>query len=112
MSIRISDPIGRGFMLPEHVAALVNHAYETTLVPKPALEDDEMTDIDRLMRASMTEDFAVTVRYWKEMRPSLGEIHQMWGVVQQIDPVRRQVKVVNDEDIIWINLRDISAVIG
>ncbi|MGG4453235.1 YolD-like family protein [Brevibacillus porteri] len=112
MSIKINDPIGMGFMLPEHVAALVNHAYESTLVPRTVLEDDEMADIDRLMRASMTEDFAVTVRYWKEMRPELGEIHQMWGVVQRIDPVRRQVKVVNDEDIAWINLRDITAVIG
>ncbi|WP_188068957.1 YolD-like family protein [Brevibacillus brevis] len=112
MSIKINNPIGKGFILPEHVAALVNHTYENTLVPKITLEDDEMTDIDRLMRASMTEDFAVTVRYWVEMRPGLGEIHQMWGVIQRIDPVRKQVKVVNDEDIAWINLRDITAVVG
>ncbi|WP_199928897.1 YolD-like family protein [Brevibacillus brevis] len=112
MSIKINDPIGMGFKLPEHVAALINHAYETTLVPKPELEDDEMVDIDRLMRASMTEDFAVTVRYWVGMRPGLGEIHQMWGVVQRINPVRKQAKVVNTADIMWINLSDITAVIG
>ncbi|WP_157696799.1 YolD-like family protein [Brevibacillus formosus] len=53
MSIKINDPIGMGFKLPEHVAALINHAYETTLVPKPELEDDEMVDIDRLLQASM-----------------------------------------------------------
>ncbi|ASJ54849.1 hypothetical protein BP422_15515 [Brevibacillus formosus] len=112
MSIKINDPIGMGFKLPEHVAELINHAYEKTLVPKPELEDDEMVEIDRLMRASMTEDFAVTVRYWKEMRPGLGEIHQMWGVVQRIDPVRKQAKTVNTTDIMWINLSDITAVIG
>lgn len=112
MSIKINDPIGMGFMLPEHVTALVNHAYETTLVPKPELEDDEMVEIDRLLQGSMNEDFSVTVRYWKETRPGLGEIHQMWGVVHRIDPVHKQTKVVNTADIMWINLRDITAVIG
>ncbi|MCM3141281.1 YolD-like family protein [Brevibacillus sp. MER 51] len=112
MPSKINDPIGRGFFLPEHVTELINHAYEKTLVTKPVLEDDEMVDIDRLMRASMTEDFSVTVRYWVERRPGLGEIHQMWGVVQRIDPVRKQAKVVNTADIMWINLRDITAVIG
>ncbi|MBU8715375.1 YolD-like family protein [Brevibacillus parabrevis] len=110
MSSKLDDPIGLGFLLPEHVNALIDHAFVSTLVPKPVLEADEIEEMDRLMRGSMAGKYAVAVRYWKEVRPQLGEIRQMWGVVQRVDPVLAQVKIVNDEDFTWINFCDLVSV--
>ncbi|QHZ58579.1 YolD-like family protein [Brevibacillus sp. NSP2.1] len=112
MASKIDDLFAMKFMLPEHVAALAEHAYESTLVPRPVLEDDEMAEINRVICTSMNEDFAVTVRYWKETRRGYGEIRQMWGVVERVDTVRKQIKVANDAEFAWIDMRNITAVLA
>jgi hypothetical protein len=91
-------------MLPEHVQALAEHAFEKTLIEQPQLEDDEKMEINYILNESRQLDYAITVSWWRPVKGHLGRIEMAWGWLQVIDMVRRQLKLKNDEDVWWIDI--------
>ncbi|WP_019123580.1 YolD-like family protein [Brevibacillus massiliensis] len=98
------------FILPEHRELYLRIKEEENLVPMPAFEDDELAEFSYQIYASTQRDYAVTVRWWEPVRNDLGTIKEMWGWVQRIDAVHRQIKLVNDEEFRWIDLDMITSV--
>ncbi|MBO8165096.1 MAG: YolD-like family protein [Brevibacillus sp.] len=110
MARKIDDVFGASrWMLPEHAAALIDYEFEKTLVRQPTIEEDELTEFNRLIYDSVHRDYAVTVQYWVPIRRNLGEIRTVWGWVKKIDATHKQIKVVNDEDVEWI---DVNRIVG
>lgn len=49
----------------------------------------------------------LTVRWWHPVKYDLGE----WGWVRDIDPTGQWIKVVNDEESVWIEVEKAVSVI-
>ncbi|KNB69658.1 hypothetical protein ADS79_27790 [Brevibacillus reuszeri] len=65
-----------------------------------------------MIRDSAREDYAITVIWWNPVKGELGSTCEMWGVVQWIDQNSRRIKLVNDEDVQWISIDNITEVKG
>ncbi|MED1855959.1 YolD-like family protein [Brevibacillus reuszeri] len=50
--------------------------------------------------------------WWNPVKGELGSTCEMWGVVQWIDQNSRRIKLVNDEDVQWISIDNITEVKG
>lgn len=104
MSSKYDNPLGMGFILPEHRQALHQHKEDKRLIPQPVLEEDELMELNFRIMDSRQYDYAVTVCWWYPVKEVLGEIRQMWGWVQRVDTTYKQLKLVNDEDFLWIDM--------
>jgi len=80
------------------------------LIAQPVLEQDELESFHYLIRDSASEDYAITVTWWKPVKGELGNTCSMWGVVKWIDQHARRIKLVNDEESQWIPMDRIVGV--
>ncbi|MGO0062619.1 YolD-like family protein [Brevibacillus fluminis] len=99
------------FVLPEQREAYLQMREEEKLIPMPTLECDELASIDYLIRDSAREDYAVTITWWIPQKSGLGSTGSVWGVIKWIDQNTRRLKLVNDEDVQWIEIGRIINVI-
>jgi hypothetical protein len=95
------------FVLPEHRELYLQLKEDQKLVPQPMIEQDKLESFHYLIRDSGREDYAVTVSWWKPMKDDLGTICNMWGVVKHLDSNNRRIKLVNEEDAVWIDMNKI-----
>ncbi|MED4586682.1 YolD-like family protein [Brevibacillus choshinensis] len=107
---KIDDPFGMKFILPEHTQALAHHYYKESLITQPTLEDDELAEINRIIHESVHQDYAITVTWFTPEVENRGSMLKEWGVVKRIDPIHKQIKLVNDEDFWWIDMHRIVKV--
>lgn len=110
MSSKYDNPLGMGFILPEHRQALHQHKEDKRLIPQPVLEEDELMELNFRIMDSRQYDYAVTIHWWEPVKKEVGEYREMWGWVQQIDTANKRMKLVNDEDFEWIKMDKIVSV--
>ena len=107
---KMDDPLGEGFLLPEHIELLRDHSFEETLVTKPVIDDQEFGEMNFRIYDSTQYDYAITVEYWVSVRGEKGRIESAFGVVKSIDPTLKRIKLVNDWDVSWINIESVVSV--
>jgi len=112
MASKIENPLSMRFVLPEQRALYLQMKEDDKLVTMPKLEQDELETFHYLIRDSAREDYASTVCWWKPTKGELGSTCEMWGVVKWIDQNGRRIKQVNEEDIQWISMDNITEVKG
>lgn len=59
------------------------------------------------MFESRQYDFAISVKWFKAMKDRLGSVELTWGIVPEIDIVRKRFELVSDWDSQWIYFNDI-----
>lgn len=91
------------FVLPEQRSLYLKMKEEEKLVPMPEIEQDELESFHYMLRDAGREDYAITVNWWKLVKGDLGTTCSMWGTVKWIDQQGRRIKLVNDEDVKWID---------
>ncbi|MGG1660395.1 YolD-like family protein [Brevibacillus sp. NRS-1366] len=96
-------------VLPEHRAAIIDLEAERGLIEKPSVEDDEFGEMCFRVYDSTQYDYAINVR-WFVPKGRLGTIEEAWGVVHEIDAVRRRFKLVSDWDSQWVTVEDLVSV--
>jgi hypothetical protein len=97
-------------ILPEHRAALLEHNAERDLEPRPAVDEDDFGEMCFRIYDSTQYDYAINVKWFREVKRGLGVYETAWGVVKEIDANRRMFKLVNDWDSVWIRVEDVVSV--
>lgn len=111
MASKVDNIFGASrWVLPEQRAMYLQLKEDEKLIAQPALEQDELESFHYLIRDSAREDYAITVTWWQPVKGGLGKTCSLWGVVKWIDPNARRIKLVNDEESVWISLDKITAV--
>ncbi|MDH6351953.1 YolD-like family protein [Brevibacillus sp. 1238] len=107
---KIDNPLSIRFVLPEQRELYLQMREDEKLVPMPVLEQDELESFQYLIRDAAREDYAVTVTWWQQVKGDLGKNRSMWGTVKWIDHNTRRIKLVNDEDVQWVPLDNVTAI--
>jgi hypothetical protein len=79
-------------MLPEHVEALNRHKVDKLKIKKPILDDQEIEEIGQKLGESLEDHSPVNVSYFKS-----GFIKEMKGIVTKLEPITRQITLINYE---------------
>ncbi|WP_312115135.1 YolD-like family protein [Brevibacillus reuszeri] len=95
------------FVLPEHRVLYVEHLEDEKLVSLPILEEDEMQEINSMMHESIHSNQAVRVNWWRSTKGELGIVDEASGWVQKIDMINQRVKLMNQEEVHWINMNQL-----
>lgn len=109
-SSKLTNPTLGRFVLPQQRELYLQMKEDEKLVPMPALEQDELESFQYLIRDAAREDYAITVSWWQSVKGELGTTRSMWGVVKWIDQTARRIKLVNDEDVQWVPLDNVTAI--
>nr|WP_244297350.1 hypothetical protein [Brevibacillus antibioticus] len=56
-------------------------------------------------------DYAITVKWFVPTKGELGTLEEAWGIVREIDAVRKRFKLVSDWAADWINVKDLVSVV-
>lgn len=91
-------------MLPEHRERYLLKNGRKKYTPPP-LSTDQLEEMNFLITQSITEDQAICVTY-----AEAGRKEQFWGWVKAIHYETRRIKIVNDEDVLNLSLRQIVAI--
>jgi hypothetical protein len=111
MSKKIKNIFGSmRMMLPEHKEEILERTSEEALVEKPVIEEDAFDEMHFRILDSIQYDYAITVHWFKNVRGGLGQIETAWGVVTEIDAVNMRFKLINYEDVWWIQVKDVVGV--
>ncbi len=97
-------------ILPEHRAAILEHNAERGLEPRPTVDEDDFGEMCFRIYDSTQYDYAITVKWFREVSRGLGVFETAWGVVKEIDANKRRFKLVNDWDSVWIRVEDVVSV--
>jgi len=97
-------------VLPQQRELYLQMKEDEKLVHMPVLEQDELESFQYQLRDSAREDYAITVTWWKQVKGELGTTCSMWGTVKWIDQNARRIKLVNDEDVQWVPLDNVTAI--
>ncbi|WP_010630355.1 YolD-like family protein [Sporolactobacillus vineae] len=93
-------------ILPEHVQALRQHLHTLQKTDRPQLDEQEMAEINRMLRIAAEEGRAVTVRYYKD-----GFIRAVHGHLSLPDIPGEPLRICDPPGISWkIAFRDLIAV--
>ncbi|WP_199617862.1 YolD-like family protein [Paenibacillus alkalitolerans] len=89
-------------MLPQHKDAIRSHRTGLKARPKPELDEQRMEELSLALAEALEcgADTAVTVYGVYEDETSV-------GVVEKIDPIGRYVKLVGEQETVWIPFGDI-----
>ncbi|MGE7271708.1 YolD-like family protein [Brevibacillus panacihumi] len=113
MASKIENLFGSSrWVLPEQRALYLQMKEDEKLILQPTLEQDELESFHYLIRDSAREDYAVTIAWWQPVKGELGRTCSLWGIVKWIDEHGRRIKLVNDEESIWIRMDNIISVRG
>lgn len=97
-------------VLPEHRAELLRHNEERDLIKRHIVGDDDFGEMCFRVYDSTQYDYAITVKWFVAKKGDLGTIEEAWGVVREIDAIRKRFKLVNDWAADWINVEDLVSV--
>ncbi|UUH72767.1 YolD-like family protein [Bacillus altitudinis] len=92
-------------MLPEHREQLLAQKRKKKEYTPLPLSSDQLEEMNVLITQSITEDQAICVTY-----VSSGMKAQFWGWVKAIHYETRQMKIVNDEDVLNLSLHQIISI--
>ncbi|WP_235828198.1 YolD-like family protein [Brevibacillus migulae] len=77
------------------------------LVKEPIVAEYDRASFHYLIKDSARNDYAVTISWWQSVNGNLGSTYSMWGMIQWIDKDEGRLKLVNDENVQWIELKQI-----
>jgi hypothetical protein len=89
-------------MLPEHKEAYNEHRKHLERQTRPQLDDEEAERIFRILAESMRLRAKAALLLFREEGPSAAN-----GVVVNVDPLRRRIRLAQDGDFRWIDVADI-----
>lgn len=113
MASKVENIFGASrWVLPEQRALYLQMKEDEKLNPQPMLEQDELESFHFMIRDSAREDYAVTITWWQPVKGELGKTCSLWGIVKRIDENARRIKLVNDEESVWIHMDKIVSVRG
>jgi len=110
MTSRLENPFSMRFVLPEQRELYLQMKQDDKLVSMPSLDQDELDSFHYMIRDSAREDYAIAVSWWEPAKQERGNICTIWGVVKWIDQNGRRIKIVNDEESLWIYMDRITNV--
>ncbi|EMT54696.1 hypothetical protein I532_03790 [Brevibacillus borstelensis AK1] len=111
MAKKIDDLFGSMRMiLPEYKAEIQRMSADRDLEPRPNVDEADFDEACFRIYDSTQYDYAITVKWFREMRRGLGVFETDWGVVKEIDAVRKRFKLVSDWDAKWIRIEDVVSV--
>ncbi|UFJ42040.1 YolD-like family protein [Brevibacillus humidisoli] len=82
----------------------MEQSQDEMLVSQPMLAEEKVAEINYRIYDSVQYDYGVTVRWWEPVEKGRGRIREMWGWVKDVDTAYKVIKLVNDEQSIWIDL--------
>ncbi len=85
--------------LPEHKAALLEHEKEMKKVVKPVLDEQELEEIGIVVMNSLNYELDIKVVYWED-----GFFNEVIGVVDRVDIQLKRIKLVVEEEVIYISI--------
>jgi hypothetical protein len=89
-------------MLPEHREQLLEARREQMEFKYPILDDDQLTEINRLIVESIEQERAVAITYAEKYGPA-----EFWGWIQKVNVYEGWLKMVNDEDAFILSFKRI-----
>ncbi|MGE6629428.1 YolD-like family protein [Bacillus sp. NPDC077027] len=92
-------------MLPEHREQLLDQKRREKEYAPPIPSYDQLEEMNLLITQSIAEDQAILITY-----VSLGKKQQFWGWIKTIHYENQCLKMVNDEDILFLSFEQIVAV--
>jgi len=93
-------------MLPEHKEALLQHRKYLTQKEKPHLDEQRLEEFSLLLFEAYTHRLAITLVLFHPL-----EDRSISGYVEKLNPHLQQIKIVGDEEQLWIKLHDIVNII-
>ncbi|QDS35815.1 YolD-like family protein [Brevibacillus brevis] len=97
-------------VLPEHRTELLKHNEERDLIKRPEVDDDDFGEMCFRVYDSTQYDYAITVKWFVPTKGELGSLEEAWGVVREIDAIRKRFKLVSDWAVDWIKVEDLVSV--
>jgi hypothetical protein len=111
MGRKIDDLFGSMRMiLPEHKAEIQRMNVERDLVERPVVDEIDFDENCFRIYDSTQYDYAINVKWFREVRGGLGVYETAWGVVKEIDADKRRFRLVSDWDSVWIRVEDVVSV--
>lgn len=98
------------WVLPEQKAAILDHNSERGLIERPVVDEEEFGEMCFRIYDSTQYDYAITVKYFVLQKGHLGTLEKTWGVVHEINPEKKQFKLVSDWESRWIKVEDLVSV--
>jgi len=98
------------WILPEQRAAILDHESERGLIERPSVDDDDFGEMCFRVYDSTQYDYAITVKWFVARKGRLGTLEEAWGVVREIDAVRKRFRLASDWDSNWVNVEDLVSV--
>ncbi|PAE21951.1 hypothetical protein CHH80_03375 [Bacillus sp. 7504-2] len=90
-------------MLPEHKELLIKMGKDKEKVPKPALDEQELEQININIYNSLNYTMPIKVIIWKD-----GYFKGIEGIVDKIDYVTKTLLIDTDKEILKLSINDIS----
>lgn len=97
-------------VLPEHREVLLEHIEERDLIKRPDVDENDFGEMCFRIYDSTQYDYTVTVKWFVPKKGELGILEEAWGVVREIDAIRKRFKLVSDWSDDWINVEDLMSV--
>jgi YolD-like protein len=111
MGRKIDDLFGSMRMiLPEHKAEIQRMNAERGLVERPVVDEIDFDENCFRIYDSTQYDYAISVKWFREVRSGLGVYETTWGVVKEIDANNRRFRLVSDWNSTWIRIEDVVSV--
>ncbi|WP_419877538.1 YolD-like family protein [Brevibacillus centrosporus] len=98
------------WVLPEQKEAILGHNAERGLIERPFVNEEEFGEMCFRIYDSTQYDYAIFVKYFLPQKGQLGRLEKVWGVVREINPEKKQFKIVSDWESQWINVEDLVSV--
>ena len=91
---------GSRFMLPEHRAALKQHAHEKTKIPKHELDEQQLEVFGIVIMDALRHALPLKITFWDD-----GFYEDIEGYVTSIDTQLKRIKVKHsDDDVNYVNI--------
>lgn len=88
-------------MLPEHVRAIQQHHKEFQKQEKPILDEQEIERFSGILSDAIKHKKIVKIKLFDSYHD------RVTGKIQKVDTERRQIKIRNQEEILWIQFNEI-----
>ena len=89
-------------MLPEHVEALARHQKEQQKKDRPVWDEQQLEEFSRMLSKAMARKRQVTLTLFDPYENRI-----VTGRIEKMDPALRRLKLVTENESVWIPLDDI-----
>jgi hypothetical protein len=102
MSKQLDNMWTSKWVLPEHREALEEDTRKLRRVPRPALDEQAITECFRILEESWKTGIAVRLSVYDS-----GQVIEVSGLVDQMDPFRQRLRLIHDYKRTWVDFIDV-----